>query len=312
MTTSTTTSRPWQLLDRRSGWQYPLGSLSFIAAQGCGLVLGTALNAGVYGSGATSDVEAHPWPGLALALGVQAAIAVALYRLMIRLLARRPVHELSRDGAAAEFGRGLALGAGMIAVVAGILALTGSLRISGASLNTGILVGLMMGVGAGFAEEILFRGVLLRLLDQHVGSWPALAVTAVLFGGLHLLNPGATAWGAVAIMIEAGVMLGAAYLYTRRLWLPIGIHLAWNAVLGGVIGGTVSGTELGGPAGLFTSHLTGPDWLDGGTIGLEGSIVTVVVGLALGTWLLRGAARRGHLTPAHLPWLMTRAPRPSR
>ena len=301
-TTSAIPQRPWQVLDRRSGWQYPLGSLGFVTAQGLGLVAGTLLSRAVHGSGAASDVEAHPWPGLAVTLGVQALVSVALYVLMVRLLARRPVHELSRDGAAAEFGRGLALGAGMIAVVSAVLALAGSLRITGASLNTGIVIGLMMGVGAGFAEEILFRGVLLRLLDQHFGSWPALTVTAALFGGMHLLNPGATMWGAIAIMIEAGVMLGAAYLYTRRLWLPIGIHLAWNAVLGGVIGGTVSGTEIGGPAGLFTSRLSGPDWLDGGTIGLEGSIVTVVVGLALGAWFLRGAARRGHLTPAHLPW----------
>ncbi|MBL8929751.1 MAG: CPBP family intramembrane metalloprotease [Kineosporiaceae bacterium] len=283
--------RFWQTPERRAGWQYPLGVILFLAAQ----ALGVAATLALRGTGSAG------WLATATGLGVQALVAVALYRLLIHRLAGRGVHELGQGGAAGEFGLGLAIGTALMAVVAGTLAALGVLRVEGSSSSGGILVGLMIGVGAAFAEEIFFRGILLRLLDRHFGTWPALAYTAVVFGAVHLVNPEATAWGAVAITIEAGLLLGAAYLYTRRLWLPIGIHLAWNAMLGGVIGSDVSGAGLDS-GGLLTTTIEGPDWLDGGSMGLEGSVVTVVAGLALGIWLLRGAARRGHLTPAHLPW----------
>ncbi len=303
------TTAVWRLPERRIGWQYPLAVVIFLLSQGLGVLAGVGTNRVVHGSGTPSDPSLTPWPGLAVMLGVQAVVSVTLFLVVVRGLARRPVHELALPGAARELLTGLAIGTGLMLVITGLLAALGVYRMSGASLNTGIVVGLMIGVGAAFAEEILFRGLLLRLLDAWLGTWPALAVTSALFGGVHLANPGATTLGAVAIMIEAGVMLGAAYLLTRRLWLPIGIHLAWNFVQGGIFGGNVSGTDLAGPRGLFDSTLTGPGWLSGGTMGVEGSVVTVVAGAALALWMLREAARRDHLTPSRFT---TRARRPSR
>ncbi|MFZ0159483.1 MAG: CPBP family intramembrane glutamic endopeptidase [Kineosporiaceae bacterium] len=290
----------WRVPERRIGWQYPLAFVIFVLAQGLGVLAGLGANHAAHGSATPGDPSLTPWPGLAVMLAVQAVVSVALFVAVIRLLARRPVHEFGREGARREFLAGLAVGTGLMLVVTGVLAALGVYRVSGASLNTGIAVGLMTGVGAAFAEEIVFRGFLLRLLDAWLGTWPALTLSAALFGGVHLANPGATPLGAVAIMIEAGIMLGAAYLLTRRLWLPISIHLAWNFVQGGIFGGNVSGTDLPSPHGLFTSTVTGPDWLSGGTTGIEGSVVTVVAGAATAIWMLREAGRRGHLTPARL------------
>ena len=85
-------------------------------------------------------------------------------------------------------------------------------------------------------------------------------------------------------------MLAAAYVLTRRLWLPIGIHAGWNFTQGGIFGVSVSGHPSGG---LLDGTLTGPEWLSGGDFGAEASIVAVVLGIALGTILLRMAWRRG-------------------
>jgi len=94
----------------------------------------------------------------------------------------------------------------------------------------------------------------------------------------------------VAIVFEAGVMLAAAYLLTRRLWLPIGIHAGWNFTQGGIFGVSVSGHPSGG---LLDGTLSGPEWLSGGVFGVEASIVAVILGIALGTTLLLMAWRRG-------------------
>jgi membrane protease YdiL (CAAX protease family) len=85
-------------------------------------------------------------------------------------------------------------------------------------------------------------------------------------------------------------MLGAAYVLTRRLWLPIGIHAAWNFTQGGIFSVAVSG---GKTTGLLEATLTGPEWLTGGAFGAEASVVAMVLCTALGVWLLVLAARHG-------------------
>lgn len=101
-------------------------------------------------------------------------------------------------------------------------------------------------------------------------------------------------WGAVAIVLEAGFLLNAAYCLTRRLWFVIGLHLAWNFMLSGVFGLPVSGIDAGG--GFLQGTVSGPVWLTGGTFGPEGSVIAVVFGLGLGVFLLAKAQQRGNLT----------------
>ena len=148
----------------------------------------------------------------------------------MRLIRRRTIRELSGPGRLRELGAGLGWGAALMVAVFAVLAVIGSYRITAVGWNKGILIGLAAGIIAGVGEELLFRGILLRLLEAWLGSWWALAVTAVLFGAVHLGNADATAFGAVAIALEAGILLGACYLVTRRLWFAIGLHAAWNFV----------------------------------------------------------------------------------
>jgi hypothetical protein len=142
----------------------------------------------------------------------------------------------------------------------------------------------------GVLEELVMRGIVFRIVEQSLGSWLALTISAAIFGLLHLVNPGTTLLNAGSVMIEAGVMLAAAYMVTRRLWLCIGIHAAWNFAEGGIFSGAVSGS---GSQGLLQAKLTGPIWLTGGPFGVEGSVVALAICAAAGILLVAEAVRRG-------------------
>lgn len=135
-----------------------------------------------------------------------------------------------------------------------------------------------------------------------MGTWLALLISAIFFGVAHLANPGATATSVVAVALEAGLLLAAAYMVTRRLWFPIGIHIAWNYTQGNVFGISVSGNEA---HGLLQSTLVGPPLLTGGAFGAEASIVAIIVCLVAFAFLFRRALLMGRLAPP--PWRRTPA-----
>ena len=223
-------------------------------------------------------------------------LTVLGYWLLVRFVGGRPVIELGGRGAALrELLAGLAMGALLMGAVIAVLALLGSYHVVDVGWNTGILVGLQAGIVAGFTEEILVRGVMLRLIEGWLGTWWALAITAVFFGAAHLGNPQATVFGAAAIALEAGILLGACYLLTRRLWLAIGLHAAWNFVQGGIFGSDISG--IGSGRGLIEARFTGPDLLTGGVMGIEASVVAVALCTAAGVAMLLAVRRRGLVVP---------------
>jgi membrane protease YdiL (CAAX protease family) len=244
--------------------------------------------------GVMSGAAVHPVLGILAGLAM-VALAVPVYLLSVRRLDRRPVDELPRRGAAGQLGRGAAIGLAIAALTVGLIALFGGYQVNGfGSLGGAIgLFGLYVGVAT--TEELLFRGVLFRIVEDLAGTWGALAITALIFGGLHLVNPGASIVGALAIAVEGGVMLGAAYVATRTLWLPIGLHLAWNTTLGAIFSTTVSGAEV--PQGLLDSVTAGPDVLTGGTIGPEASIFAVLIAAVPAVLFIRHAQRTGRLLP---------------
>lgn len=224
-----------------------------------------------------------------------AAVVLAAYTAYVRLMEKRAVTELSGQRAVRELGMGLAFGALLFSVTIGVLAAFGVYRVTGNNGWQTMLAILPACVLAGVLEEVLIRGIVFRILEQWLGSWIALAISAVIFGGLHLLNPGATLLNGAAISIEAGVLLAAAYMLTRRLWFCIGTHIAWNFTQGGIFSVSVSG---GQSKGLLQSRMVGPDWLTGGTFGAEASVVALAVCLAAGIVLIILAIRKGNVMPA--------------
>jgi CAAX amino terminal protease family protein len=132
----------------------------------------------------------------------------------------------------------------------------------------------------GVVEEVVFRGILFRLITDKWNITVGLTTSSLLFGLAHLGNPGATLWAALAITLASGWLFGMAYAYHQTIWVPIGMHWAWNYLEGGVFGCAVSGAPLDYQP-LITPRISGPDILTGGAFGPEASIICVALGIVL-------------------------------
>lgn len=229
-----------------------------------------------------------------VAVPVSTAVAVALFVLYTRRIEQRSVAELGLHRAVGEVWRGLLLGMLCMSAVIGVLAALGHYHVTGVAAWSVLLLPFFDGLETGLFEELLFRGVLFRIVQESLGSYWALGISSAFFGAAHLFNPNATWFGAVSIMMEAGVLLGAAYMLTQRLWLPIGLHAGWNFTEGGLFGTAVSGTE---PHGLLHASLSGPAWLAGGAFGPEASLIAIGISGAAGIVLLRYARAKGRVAP---------------
>lgn len=241
------------------------------------------------------DLPDSPWMALASAAAM-ALVALAVYAGFVGFVEGRPVQELSLPRAGFEFAGGLLIGARLYAACVGVLVLLGIYRVDGFNAPTVLLSAMAMALSSGIFEELIYRGVLFRILEESLGSWMALILASLFFGLRHLSNPDGTLQGALFIAVEAGVLLGAAYMLTRRLWLAMGLHMAWNYVQAAVFSGAVSGT--GPQRGLLQATIKGPELLTGGRFGVEASLVAFLLCTTAGGVLLLLAARRGHLLPA--------------
>jgi membrane protease YdiL (CAAX protease family) len=230
-------------------------------------------------------------------LGAVLLVVVILlaYRAYVRVIEKRTTTELSRLRALRELGAGLLLGALLLSSIIGVLAALGAYQVIGSNGWEGMLVLVPSFMLSPVLEEVVFRGIVFRILEQWLGSWIALTISAAIFGVLHLINPGATLLGACDVMLEGGVMLAAAYMLTRRLWLCIGTHFAWNFTQGPIFSAAVSG---GTTHGLLQSRLAGPVWLTGGNFGPEASAVAVGICAIAALLLLIAARRKGHVIPS--------------
>lgn len=253
------------------------------------LVWVSALQAGV------KALHIAPESPLGVSLGALLMVGVlVVYAVYVRLIERRAVVELSAAGAAPEFARGALVGAALFSASMLLLWMLGAWRLVGTGRAGALVYPLAGALIAACVEEVLVRGVLFRILEESLGSWIALGLSALIFGLLHAFNPGASVVSTVAIALEAGVLLAAAYMYARRLWLVIGLHAAWNFIEGGIFGVSVSGGQA---HGLLSVQFQGSDALTGGTFGPEASIVAVLVCLAAGTGFIILARRRGCVVP---------------
>lgn len=178
---------------------------------------------------------------------------------------------------------GFAIGFVALAVGVAIAATGGGLRFSFSGFGFPVLRSLV-GMSsllfvAALAEEAMFRGYGLQTLSRaKLAAFGAL-ITSVPFGLVHLLNPNSTLAFTFINTTLAGLWLAAAYLRTRSLWLPLGLHWAWNWALGWFFGLPISGLNLFSNP-LLRATDEGPVWLTGGSYGIEGGLAgTIALGL---------------------------------
>jgi membrane protease YdiL (CAAX protease family) len=156
---------------------------------------------------------------------------------------------------------------------------TGRSSIIKSMIGSGVLLFL-----AALAEEAMFRGYGLQTLSRAKLAWLGVLLTSVPFGLAHLSNPNVVRGVTFANTALAGIWLAAAYLRTRSLWLPLGVHWSWNWALGWFFGLPISGIQLVSNPLLQTQD-NGPKWLTGGSYGIEGGVACTIA-LALFTVFL--------------------------
>jgi uncharacterized protein len=252
-------------------------------------------------------------PGGTMEQAIEWRILTAIFNFLVllallRWMEGRTLRETGlfvRAGFVRRFSEGLALGAGPIAIHAAALAAAGmyvfSLPGSASAVEAVVLAAVLLLVG--FEEEVRYRALAFRTLDQGVGSALAMAISGAFFGISHATNPGATPLGVAAIAV-GGVFFAACYLRYRTLWVPISFHFAWNTMIGVVLGLPISGTQI---PGVLHAEITGPDFWTGGRFGPEGSMALQPFIFAAAAFYVWRVIVEKKLTPP--PW--TARPEPS-
>lgn len=219
------------------------------------------------------------------------------YWTYVRYVEKRDPTELGRSNALREFSFGSLIGFGLFAFVIATLWLLGFYRVTGFNFAWLLIIGSLAGAFvSAFVQELIFRAVIYRITEEWLGTWWALAISAILFGLIHFSSSGATIFSAVAVALQAGIILAAAYALTHRLWMAVGLHMAWDFANDGIFGVGVAGQTGESIQGLLQSNLSGPELFTGGALGVEVSVIALVIVLLAGIFMLGKVYQRGLFT----------------
>ncbi len=214
------------------------------------------------------------------------------YRLYVARIERRQPLEVAGGGAAAEVGWGGLIALGLVGTTVAVMAATGAYVVESLGSPWTLPHALVIFGGGAFAQVLIFRVVLFRLIEEWTGTWIAFAATSLIFAASHVANGHLTPAGFAGLAV-GDLLLVFAFVVTRRLWLVWGIHAGWNVFQDGVFGMPNSGvTTL---PSWITARIDGPVWLTGGEFGLEASVVAHLLHLVPAIWLVRRAVRSGQI-----------------
>lgn len=200
-------------------------------------------------------------------------VLVSTYYYFFRYFEGREVAELKRQYFLRETVTGLFVGIGLVGLIVLILYIFGFYAVKSMGEFSVLPLLFLFFVTAAALEEVIFRGIIYRIIEDTWGTKSALIVSALLFGSAHLFNDGVDIFSVISVA-SGGLFLGLLYSLKGRLWLPIAFHAGWNWTLGS-LGTVVSGNE-DLPTFLEVT-LTGPEFMTGGAFGLENSIITIVL-----------------------------------
>jgi len=224
---------------------------------------------------------------------ITAVVLLLLYNLLIRYVEANDACKIAPRKDISSIGNGLFIGFSYFIIVTVTMSLCGYYHIKSIQFDwEKQLFSFTLFFLVAVSEEIFFRGILFRMINRRWNLWAALVISALIFGGLHIFNDYATLWSSIAIAIEAGSLLGAAYAYSKNLWLPIGIHWIWNYTQGNILGFPVSGGD--NVTSVITPEISGPQWLTGGSFGAEASVIAAVIGLLISLWFIRKTIQQRH------------------
>ncbi len=210
---------------------------------------------------------------------VSSIIVLFVYIFLFKKYENRSITEFSFNKIGFNLGTGILLGVLIPSLT--ILIIYSNNGYSVASINAvwSIVSPLKMAFSTAIILEILLRGITFRIIEEKLGSYIALIISALMLGLFHFLNPNSTVAMATGLSIQAGLLLGAAYMYSRNLWFPIAIHFGWRFIQSVIADATLSGDKISEM--LMASKIEGFDWFTGFTFGPEGSIQAILFNVSV-------------------------------
>jgi len=204
---------------------------------------------------------------------IASSFVILSYAYFYKKIEKRKILEFSGRGLLRNAIIGVLIGTITQLLTILVIYLWGNFSIDSVNSISSIITPFAVAFSVAVFEETLLRGIIFRIVEEKLGSYISLLISAIIFGAAHLFNPDSSVISSVCIGI-AGFMFGASYTYSRSLWLPIAIHFSWNFMQSGIFGTITSGNEM--TSSLFTTHISGNELITGGAFGPEGTIQAIL------------------------------------
>jgi uncharacterized protein len=214
---------------------------------------------------------------------IASSFVIFTYIFFYRKYEKREIGEYSSKGISKNILLGVLIGVTLQGLTILVIYLWGDFRIISINPFSSIITPFAVAFSVAIFEETLLRGIIFRIVEEKLGSYISLAISAIIFGAAHLLNPDSSVISSLCIGI-VGFMFGASYIYSRSLWLPIAIHFSWNFVQSGIFGAITSGNEQ--TSSLFNTKISGAELITGGAFGPEGTIQATLFWLLVSILLM--------------------------
>ncbi len=221
--------------------------------------------------------DTRPWQFL-----LRAAVNIGIYWLIFRFWEKRKITEISLKNFHLNGVLGLLFGISIISVVVLILLISGNYSILSINKEHMLMYLFIELFAASIFEEVLFRGIIYRIMEKSLNTIWAIIISSLLFSIIHIANSGFDITSFISLML-GGAILGITYTLTKNLWSVIFIHLGWNFAQG-FFGLSISGKYF---TSFFKAEVTGQTWLTGGAFGLENSYITIALLALVFTYLYR-------------------------
>jgi membrane protease YdiL (CAAX protease family) len=218
-------------------------------------------------------------------------LLIFIYVILFKIYEKRRISEFAIRYAGSENLIGFITGGLLVGSIILVFILSGSISFTLLNPVTMVFKPLILFILLALLEEIIFRGIIYRITELYLGTWLALAISACLFGIVHMTNEHADFLGILSAA-SGGILLGALFTYRGRLWLPLSVHVGWN-FFQYFFGLPVSGLE--DFQYFMNASREGPAWFVGSGFGMENSLITIFLVLVLSGLLLRRIITLGQI-----------------
>ncbi len=215
---------------------------------------------------------------------ISTVIILYTYSQYVKIFEKRKVTELSKNNLGLELFIGFSGGFIFISFIVFLFYWLGYYRVESINYSSVMIKPIIIFIVMGVWEEIIFRGIIFRIAENKFGTEWALLISSLIFGFVHATNDNFNFLSGLAIALELGLLTGIAFSITKRLWIPIALHIGWNASI------VFYGLVVSGASEFDTfiiSTTRGNDFITGGMFGIENSIITISLSLIVFTFLYR-------------------------